>query len=77
MGRVFSCGLEEWRAEEGERYDLVWTQWCVGHVKDDELVAYLVRCGEVLAEGGLVVLKENLSTWDGDIYDEVDSAVTR
>jgi protein N-terminal methyltransferase len=77
---------------EGGNYDLIWNQWCSGHLKDVELSDYLRRCGEAVRRGtteeeeevggsggGWIVVKENLSTDpDGrDVYDEVDSNVTR
>ena len=49
----------------------------MGHLTDPELVEYLVRCKSVLAEGGFVVVKENLSTLGDDVYDDLDSSVTR
>lgn len=75
--RVWNCGLEGWRPEGGGGYDVVWTQWCVGHLTDRELVGYLERCGGALNEGGVVVVKENLSTSGRDEFDEEDSSVTR
>lgn len=30
VGRVFAEGLEDWRPDEADRYDVVWNQWCVG-----------------------------------------------
>ena len=78
---VFNVGLEAWAPPAGEGgvvYGLVWNQWCVGHLTDAQLVAYLGRCRDALdPDGGLIVVKENLSTGDGDIYDELDSSVTR
>ena len=39
---------------------------------------YLERCKTVLnPDGGVIVLKENLSTSDKDLFDDVDSSVTR
>lgn len=76
---------------DGGNYDLIWNQWCLGHLKDAELSDYLRRCGKAVrrrtteeeegvgGSGGWIVVKENLSTDpDGrDVYDEVDSNVTR
>ncbi|KAA6407565.1 MAG: DUF858 domain [Lasallia pustulata] len=78
VGDVYVVGLEEWRPETG-RYGLVWVQWCLGHLTDEQLVEYLERCKEAVTKGGWIVVKENLSTdKDGeDIFDEVDSSVTR
>lgn len=83
VGRVWNVGLEEWHPEaEGEEpYDLIWTQWCLGQLKDRQAVEYLrrVQRPRVLSEGGWVVVKENLSNHHlgEDVYDEVDSSVTR
>ncbi|OIW22592.1 hypothetical protein CONLIGDRAFT_638203 [Coniochaeta ligniaria NRRL 30616] len=74
---VFSMGLEEWQPVEGTRYGLVWTQWCVGHLTDTQLVKYLEQCQDALDSDGIIVIKENLSTIDGDIFDDGDSSVTR
>lgn len=76
--RVFNVGLEEWQPNEGDQYDLIWIQWCLGHLKDDQLVHFLERCKSVLAPtGGLLVVKENITSGDSEIFDEQDSAVTR
>jgi protein N-terminal methyltransferase len=49
----------------------------VGHLKDHELVEYLKRCAKGIREGGVIVVKENISNCPDDVYDEVDSSVTR
>jgi protein N-terminal methyltransferase len=90
VGRIFNMGLEDWEppteedkdegAEPRKRYyDLIWIQWCAGHLTDEQLVGFLRRCKEALNPelDGLIVLKENNSTTDGDEYDDVDSSVTR
>ncbi|KAJ4150424.1 hypothetical protein LMH87_011176 [Akanthomyces muscarius] len=77
--RIFNVGLEEWApAADAPAYDLVWTQWCLGHLTDAQLVQYLRRCKEALVpETGVIVIKENLSTSGEDVFDPVDSCVTR
>lgn len=76
--RVFNVGLEEWQPADGDKYDLVWIQWCVGHLTDDHLRQFLERCKTVLTPGeGLIVLKENVTSNDVEVFDEQDSAVTR
>ncbi|KAK3935950.1 alpha-N-methyltransferase NTM1 [Diplogelasinospora grovesii] len=75
---IFNVGLEGWCPTEGTQYDLIWTQWCVGHLTDKQLVAYLERCREALnPDGGIIVVKENLSTSGFDVFDDTDSSVTR
>ena len=83
VGRVFKVGLEEWQPDEDgeqavQKYDIIWIQWCVGHLTDDQLVAYLVQCKKVLeSERGIIVVKENQSTGGMDLFDPEDSCVTR
>ncbi|KAF7588593.1 Alpha N-terminal protein methyltransferase 1 [Aspergillus hancockii] len=77
VGDIYTVGLEGWYPEK--KYDLIWTQFCVGHLTDAQLVEYFVRCREHLTEAGLVVVKENMSTDPNgeDMYDAEDSSVTR
>ncbi|KAK5135125.1 hypothetical protein LTR08_005650 [Meristemomyces frigidus] len=81
VGDVYNVGLESWHPDkEGlGNYDLIWNQWCVGQLTDGQFVAYLKRLPRVLSEGGWIIVKENLSNHQlgEDVYDEVDSSVTR
>lgn len=86
VGEVINLGLQDWIPEPGA-YNLIWNQWCVGHLTDAQLVTYLERCREGLVKSGegqekaesWIVVKENLSTdiRHRDIYDDEDSSVTR
>lgn len=74
---IYTVGIENWHPEK--KYDLVWTQFCVGHLKDWQLIEYVKRCRDALTETGILVFKENLSTDPNgdDMYDGLDSSVTR
>ncbi|KAL2172497.1 hypothetical protein VTG60DRAFT_5251 [Thermothelomyces hinnuleus] len=75
---IFNMGLEDWQPTEGVQYDLIWVQWCVGHLTDEQLVQFLVRCTSALnPDGGVIVVKENNSSSGRDEFDNVDSSVTR
>ncbi|XWW95695.1 hypothetical protein V2A60_003662 [Cordyceps javanica] len=75
---IFNVGLEEWQPAEGDEYDLIWTQWCLGHLTDEQVVKYLEVCKTVLRRGtGWIIVKENLSTGVDDMFDSTDSSVTR
>ncbi len=75
-------GLESFAPTAGTTYDLIWNQWCLGHLTDAQLVSYLKNCGSLLTRSGdgkvegLIVVKENLSP-AFDEFDETDSSVTR
>ena len=79
IGQIFNTGLEDWSPAPSDelKYDLIWNQWCLGHLTDAQLAVYLEKCGKALREGGWVVVKENLSTNEEDVFDELDSSVTR
>eukprot|EP01135_Chromosphaera_perkinsii_P004660 Nk52_evm9s293 gene=Nk52_evmTU9s293 len=68
-------GLQEFTPEKG-RYDVIWCQWVLGHLTDDDLVSFFRRCKEGLAENGIICVKENL-TKEGFLVDKEDSSVTR
>lgn len=77
LGTVYHTGLERWHPEPGT-YGLIWCQWCIGHLKDVDLVAFLERAARALvsADSGVIVVKENISTGES-IFDKTDSSVTR
>ena len=72
------------REDLKDRYDVVWCQWCLGHLSDADLVPFFRRCKAALrdAQESLIIVKENLCT-DGKngapraVFDESDSSLTR
>merc|ERR1712167_313633 len=52
LENIFTSGMEDFMPAKG-RYSLVWIQWCIIYLTDDDLVAFLRRCAEGLAPGGL------------------------
>lgn len=63
-------------------YDVVWTQWVLGYLKDEDLIEFFRRMSASLKSDGVLVVKENFSNEnkkdDSDvILDEEDSSVTR
>lgn len=70
------------------RYDLIWIQWVLGHLSDLALLAFLKRCAHGLSPGGVIVIKENITSPGGHDeksimnseeidFDEIDSSYTR
>jgi protein N-terminal methyltransferase len=58
------------------RYDVIWAQWCLGHLTEADLVRFFRRCQAGLKPGGLLVVKEN-NCAEGEELDEEDSSLTR
>ncbi|KAI9208852.1 alpha-N-methyltransferase NTM1 [Polychytrium aggregatum] len=68
-------GLQDFTPEH-QRYDLIWCQWVLGHLTDEDLVKFFKRCKDGIKPGGLIGVKENV-TKGGVIVDDEDSSVTR
>ncbi|KAG6898375.1 hypothetical protein C0992_009050 [Termitomyces sp. T32_za158] len=67
-------------------FDVIWCQWCLGHLSDPDLVAFLRRSHAALREKekgkSVIVVKENLckDKEDGSactVFDDQDSSLTR
>jgi len=77
-GRVqnFFCnGLQNFTPEV-QRYDAIWSQWVLGHLNDDDFVAFFERCKTGVKPGGLIFVKENICK-SGFVIDDDDSSMTR
>jgi protein N-terminal methyltransferase len=90
LGRVgYQPPVTKGEAEEG--FDVIWCQWCLGHLSDTELVTFFKTCKEALRPQideedvrtrSLIIVKENVC-FDGEDdsprteFDERDSSVTR
>ncbi|KAM7265430.1 hypothetical protein ACFE04_003113 [Oxalis oulophora] len=81
--------LQEFTPDEA-RYDVIWVQWCIGHLTDDDFVWFFNRAKRFLSmhhlfscsfqiglkPGGFFVLKENIAR-NGFVLDKDDRSVTR
>jgi protein N-terminal methyltransferase len=88
VGNTHMDWPETTTAQLEDGYDLVMIQWCIGHLSDAELVAFLQRSQKALrttAEGvveGYIMLKENTcrdnaAEGAGTLFDQEDSSITR
>ena len=88
VGRRIVAGMQDFRAAGlvdragvatgalARAYDVVWIQWCVIYLTDDDFVSFLRECVSALRPGGLVVLKDNVAR-AGFLVDKDDSSVMR
>jgi len=59
-------------------FDLIWCQWCLGHLQDDALVRFLRGCASALRPSSFICVKENCCTGGhAMIVDAEDTSVTR
>lgn len=73
--RFICSGLQDFSPEAG-RYDVIWMQWVLGHLTDEDLVAFFRRCKLGLRENGIICIKENIASSEID-FDTTDSSFTR
>ncbi|XP_057780783.1 alpha N-terminal protein methyltransferase 1-like [Salvia miltiorrhiza] len=71
----FCVPLQEF-TPEAARYDIIWIQWCIGHLSDDDLMSFFDRAKGGLRPGGLFILKENIAR-NGFVLDNQDKSITR
>ncbi|KAJ1975897.1 hypothetical protein H4R34_004170 [Dimargaris verticillata] len=75
IGDVFVQGLQTFDPAPG-RYDVIWCQWVLSHLTDEDLVAFFKRCQTGLKPTGLIFIKENVVQSQA-IVDDEDSSITR
>jgi protein N-terminal methyltransferase len=77
LGELVQLGLQHFHPIPG-RYHVIWAQWVMSHLTDNDLVLFIQRSLSALStKNGLLILKENLSRSDDYVVDEQDSSVTR
>ncbi|ALC42419.1 Ntmt, partial [Drosophila busckii] len=75
FGQVYNVGLQEFVAEH--KYELIWSQWVLGHLTDPDLLAFFRRMRFALEPDAYFCIKENVSQTKAAVKDEEDSSVTR
>lgn len=76
LGEIYNVGLQQF-VPEAKKYDLVWSQWVLGHLTDDDLILFFQRIRASLKPHGIFVIKENVTKSKEVVKDDTDSSVTR
>lgn len=76
-----ACGMQQFSADWRDgvllgRFDLIWIQWCIIYLTDDDLVSFLRECQKCLRKNGLICIKDNVAR-EGFLVDKEDSSVMR
>lgn len=71
----YAVGLQNFSPAESW-YDVIWVQWVMAHLTDEDFVAFLKRAISGLTANGLIIVKENIAK-DEDIFEDDDSSITR
>nr|XP_023026742.1 N-terminal Xaa-Pro-Lys N-methyltransferase 1 [Leptinotarsa decemlineata] len=72
----YSTGLQDFQPASG-KYDVIWIQWVLGHLTDEDLIQFLKSCQNGLKLNGVIVVKENITSSDECEMDSQDYSVTR
>lgn len=76
VNNIFCSGLQNFKPSS-KTYDVIWCQWVLGHLNDDDLVSFFSRCQQALTPGGIIVVKENTVATGTKSFDDTDSSYTR
>jgi protein N-terminal methyltransferase len=60
----------------GKDYDLIWVQWVLSQLTDDDLLEFLAKLKTGLKDGGIIIFKENIKE-KGFLVHKDDFSVTR
>lgn len=62
---------------QADRYDVIWAQWVLLYLPDDDLCQFLQRCRSAIRPGGFICVKENV-VLDGEwMVDKEDNSISR
>ena len=76
LGEIYNVGLQEFTPER-KKYDVIWAQWVLAHLTDNDLIDFFKRSTSGLKKDGFLIMKENISSGDAIENDNVDSSATR
>lgn len=75
IGNLYNVGLQDFKISF--QYDVIWCQWVLSHLTDEDLVQFFQTCKKGLTRNGVIVVKENVASSETGEVDEVDSSITR
>jgi len=76
LDRLIACPLQQFRPEAG-RYDVIWAQWVLLYLPDDDLVQFLERCRDTLRGDGMICCKDNVVLDGAWVIDREDNSIVR
>jgi len=58
---VYASSLHDFHFPENSSYNLIYAQWVLECLTDDDLISFLQRCKKHVSSDGWIVIKENMS----------------
>lgn len=83
LGCFHVSGLQELNFQElpKPQYDVIWIQWVIIYLCDNDFIQFLKRCKEALLQNGVIIVKDNVtkdSSSDGTFWvDKQDNSIIR
>jgi len=76
--RFYCESLQDWSPPK-RKYSIIWIQWVLCYLTDDDIIAFLKRCADGMLEGGkgVIILKENTCGKEAFVVDSDDASVCR
>jgi protein N-terminal methyltransferase len=71
---IYQSGLQEFKFES--KYNVIWAQWCLENLDDDDLIIFLNKCKLNLEDDGCIVVKENIVS-KGSVFCKEDYSRVR
>jgi protein N-terminal methyltransferase len=84
--RRIACGMQDFATEDiakgisyNKRYSLIFVQWCIIYLDDNDFVRHVKTQLQNLAEGGILVIKDNIMNAgkNGFCLDRSDNSIMR
>lgn len=77
--RSSAVGLQDWQPEQHvDTYSMVWVQWVLLYLTDDDTISFLRRAASSLSRNGYIVVKESVAKAGRGWYADVaDGSLTR
>ena len=76
VDKKICSGLQDFYPED-QRYHVIWCQWVLCYLPDEDLINFLKRCAKALKPGGFIFAKENVCTRSNTEFDQLDSSICR
>lgn len=76
LGEIYNLGLQDFTPKP-KKYDVIWCQWVLSHLTDEDLVSFLIRAATGLKKNGVIIIKENVTSSYKVEVDKTDSSATR
>jgi len=74
--QFFCCALQDVHPDFGS-YDVIWAQWVLLYLPDDDLIKFLEHCQKMLTSTGMIFVKENVVLDGKWIVDKEDNSISR